>query len=217
MASSAPLPDPTVPDWAIPSWQDLLSMVAETPPGLDGQHSLPFLDRFTSNTGLVQSFDCGTEEQRRQTWLKLQREDAYEPLQAMSSFLQLPELPFDVLAALPIENANSTMGDGLSLSWLNDPLSLKTHQILLLIRDIVRVKPRNSAVTLDWSPGLQQSCLQFFAPSNLRKFLGLYWAIWHPNVNFVHRPSFDIESAKPAVLATMAVIGKSLGGASELC
>ncbi|RMJ28929.1 hypothetical protein PHISP_00140 [Aspergillus sp. HF37] len=207
MASSAPLPDPTVPDWAIPSWQDLLSMVAETPPGLDGQHSLPFLDRFTSNTGLVQSFDCGTEEQRRQVWLKLQREGPYEPLQAMSSLLPLPELPFDVLAAPPVENANSTRGDGLSLGWLNDPLSLKTHQILLLIRDIVRVKPRNSAVTLDWSPGLQQSCLQFFSPSNIRKFLGLYWAIWHPNVNFVHRPSFDIESAKPAVLATMAVIG----------
>lgn len=98
--------------------------------------------------------------------------------------------------------------EGLSLNWLDDPLSLKTHQILLLVKDVVTIKPRNSAVTLDWSPSLQQACLRFFSPTNLRKFLGLYWAIWHPNVNFVHRPSFDPASTKPAALATMALLGE---------
>jgi hypothetical protein len=99
--------------------------------------------------------------------------------------------------------------DSLPASWIDDPLSLKTHQILLLVKEVVMIKPRNSAVTLDWSPVLEQICLQFFSPSNLRKFLQLYWSIWHPNVNFVHRPSFDPLSAKPSILATMALIGKS--------
>lgn len=207
-SSNAPT-DPNVLDCASPSWQDILSMLSENPPGPDGLHSLHFLDRFTSSTGLVQSFDCGTEYQRRQVWLKLHRESVTrDSLQTMSNFALLPELPFGMLDSSSMD-PNST-GDGdIPLSWLNDPLSLKTHQILLLIKDIVMVKPRNSAVSFDWSPGLQQSCLQFFSPSNLRKFLGLYWAIWHPNVNFVHRPSFDPGLSKPALLATMAVIGRS--------
>ena len=205
MKSSDLSPDPSMLDWASVSWQDLLSMVSESPARQDDLYSLRFLDRFTSSSGLVESFDCGTERQRKQVWLKLQREAAsYQPLQTMSGCLLSSELPFDPLDPPPTGDAN-----GLSPDWLNDPLSLKTHQILLLIRNIVTVKPRNSAVTLDWSPGLQQSCLQFFAPSNLRKFLGLYFAIWHPNVNFVHRPSFDPGTAKPAVLATMTVIGES--------
>jgi hypothetical protein len=86
---------------------------------------------------------------------------------------------------------------------------LKTHEILLLIEEVVMVKPRNSSVTLDWSPALKDACLHFFSPPNLRRFLGFYWAIWHPNVNFVHRPTFDPLAAKPTVLAAMALIGKS--------
>lgn len=192
-------------DCSSPSWQALLAMMWESPPAADGAHSLHFLDKMTSRTGLVDSFECGTENQRRQVWTKLQREcTVHDPSQALSGLL---ELPFHILDP-PL--AQIAEPDGPSLDWLDDPLSLKTHQLLLLIKDIVRVKPRNSAVTLDWSPGLQNACLQFFSPSNLRKFLGLYWAIWHPNVNFVHRASFDPLTAKPAILATMALIGGSL-------
>ena len=194
--------------WAGPTWQDLLAMASECPPSAPGSHSLHFLDRFTSSTGLVQSFDCGNEHQRKQVWLALQRETCLcDSQQSESKVVQLPELPFDVLGQE--ENMNRCgFARAPSLGWLDDPLSLKTHQILRLIKDIVTVKPRNSSVTLDWSPGLQESCLHFFSPTNLRKYLGLYWAIWHPNVNFVHRPTFDPETAKPAVVATMAVIGK---------
>lgn len=194
-------------DLASPSWQDLFSMVLENPSGQDGRNAMQFLHRFTSTCGLVESFECGTEHQRKGVWLAIQRELATcEKLQTMSSFSLLP----DMAAPLLTQDLHGPFpGDGVPPGWLNDPLSLKTHQILSLIRDIVTVKPRNSAVVLEWSLGLQQSCLQFFSPSNLRKLLGLYFAIWHPNVNFVHRPSFDMETAKPAVLAAMAVIGES--------
>ena len=196
-------------DLASPSWQDLFSMVLENPSGQDGRHAMKFLHRFTSTCGLVESFECGTENQRKALWLEIQRELATcGKLQTMSSFPLLPDVSCDPGPSLTQNLQGICPGDGVPPGWLNDPLSLKTHQILSLIRDIVTVKPRNSAVVLEWSLGLQQSCLKFFSPTNLRKFLGLYFAIWHPNVNFVHRPSFDMETAKPAVLAAMAVIGE---------
>ncbi|KAL4960076.1 uncharacterized protein BDV14DRAFT_211935 [Aspergillus stella-maris] len=163
-------------DYSSLSWQEFLAMTAEgeplrTLPMMDTNciQSLRFLDRFTSKTGFVASFDCGTEYQRARVLLP---------------------------AAVPS-----------SISWLNNPLSLKTHHIMLLVKEVVTIKPRNSAVSLDWSPVLEQMCLEFFSPSNLQRYLDLYWAFWHPNVNIVHRPSFNAVQAKPAVLATMAVIG----------
>lgn len=197
-------------DLASPSWQDLFSMVLDNPSGQDGRHAMRFLHRFTSSCGLVESFECGTEHQRKGVWLEIQRELATcGKLQTMTGFSLLPDVLCDMPGLSLTQDLHRTCpGDGVPSGWLNDPLSLKTHQILSLIRDIVTVKPRNSAVVLEWSLGLQQSCLQFFSPTNLRKCLGLYFAIWHPNVNFVHRPSFDMETAKPAVLAAMAVIGE---------
>lgn len=183
------LDDPNVLDYASPSWQDLIAMVSEGPPGPDGLHSFQFLDKMISSTGLAYSFDCGTPEQRENVLSTVQREVESENETSPGSQSDAPLTEIE------------------ALDWLDDPISLKTHQIMLLVKDVVTVKPRNSAVTLDWSPSLQQACLQFFSPSNLRKFLGLYWAIWHPNVNFVHRPSFDPASAKPAALATMTLLG----------
>jgi hypothetical protein len=189
---------PDLVDYSSLSWQDFLTMTAggetlRTPPILDTDslRSLRFLDKFTSNTGFVSSFDCGTEAQRHQ----------------VISDLHLPAMrPLDPSLG---SGQQFIPTDSLPASWIDDPLSLKTHQILLLVKEVVMIKPRNSAVTLDWSPVLEQMCLQFFSPANLRKFLQLYWSIWHPNVNFVHRPSFDPLSAKPSILATMALIGKS--------
>ncbi|KAL2795184.1 hypothetical protein BJX66DRAFT_350761 [Aspergillus keveii] len=187
---------PDLVDYSSLSWQDFLTMTAggetlRTPPILDTDslRSLRFLDKFTSNTGFVSSFDCGTEAQRHQ----------------VISDLHLPAMrPLDPSLG---SGQQFIPTDSLPASWIDDPLSLKTHQILLLVKEVVMIKPRNSAVTLDWSPVLEQMCLQFFSPANLRKFLQLYWSIWHPNVNFVHRPSFDPLSAKPSILATMALIG----------
>jgi hypothetical protein len=209
--------DPNLLDYSNPSWQDFLALASESqalcePPIADanGRPSLHFLDSFTSKTGFVHVFDGGTLEQRAQVMSKLELEAACEPQQATLSSLSLvSELPNGNLAAPVLEcmHAPSTAGV-LPLGWLNDPLSLKTHEILLLIKEVVTIKPRNSAVTLEWSPGLEHACLQFFSPANLRKFLGLYWAIWHPNVNFVHRPTFDPVSAKSTILAAMALIGE---------
>lgn len=106
-------------------------------------------------------------------------------------------------------NQESNNSYGVSSQWLNDPLALQTHQILLLIKEVVMIKPRNSCVTISWSQDIEQRCLQFFSPTSLRKYIELYWLIWSPNVNFLHRPSFHPASSKPILLASMAIIGKT--------
>jgi hypothetical protein len=177
----------------------------EAPPN-ERQQSLHFLGKFTSNTGLVSSFDCGTYAQREQLSAELNR---HISSQLQQRIMSLPALSTDVPSPLILETiSDASSVDEYPLDWFNDPLSLKTHEILLLVEEVVTIKPRNSAVTLDWSPTLKSACLQFFSPSNIRKFLGFYWAIWHPNVNFVHRPTFDPLAIKPTVLAAMALIGK---------
>ncbi|EFW14787.1 hypothetical protein D8B26_000550 [Coccidioides posadasii str. Silveira] len=190
--------DPDLFDYASPSWQDFMHFTSDGQPAReltvsDGESSqiFHFLDNFTSKTGFIMSFDCGTLRQRQEVMSNIQCGVlAFEPQQGQR---------------MNFESTNNP--EGVSSGWFNDPLALKTHQILLLIKEVVTVKPRNSSVTLYWSPALEQMCLQFFSPINLRKYLELYWAIWSPNVNFVHRPTFDPVSSKSILVASMAIIG----------
>ncbi|RFN45078.1 c2h2 transcription factor [Fusarium flagelliforme] len=159
-------------------WLDFVSLAAgnfqiHEDNNLDN-YKFHFLDNFTRRSGLIDSFDCGTYEQR---------------VQVVARFLET-DIPCDASLA--------------------DPLVIQTHQILLNIKEVVTVKPRNSVVELEWSTVLEQTCTQFFSPRNLRKFLALYWHIWHPNVNFVHRPTFEPAKAKSILVAAMALIGASV-------
>lgn len=203
--------EPTGPIWQdncpLPSGSQVLRQNPLLNAGAD--NSLTFLDRFTSKTGLVLTFDCGTQEQREQVASALELETFTPSEQStVSTQSSLSALQLDIIPPPLLENiSDPSTGDCIPLDWLSDPLSLKTHEILLLIEEVVTIKPRNSSVTLDWSSALKNACLQFFSPSNLRRLLGLFWAIWHPNVNFVHRPTFDPLAAKPALLASMALIG----------
>ncbi|RBR15653.1 uncharacterized protein FIESC28_07294 [Fusarium coffeatum] len=159
-------------------WLDFVSLAAGNfqihPDNNLDNYRFHFLDNFTRRSGLVDSFDCGTYDQRVQVVERFEETD----------------IPCDAL--------------------LPDPLSIQTHQILLNIKEVVTVKPRNSVVELEWSTVLEQTYMQFFSPRNIRKFLALYWHIWHPNVNFVHRPTFDPAKAKSILVAAMALIGASV-------
>ena len=88
-----------------------------------------------------------------------------------------------------------------------DALAEKSSEILRLIREVFQVRPRNSPVTTPWSEDVRKACEAFFSPQRLRVYIGLYWAVWHPNVNFMHRPTFDPSVVKAAVVASMAIIG----------
>lgn len=178
-----------------------------------GHYSFRFLENFTKQTaGLIESFDCATLALREQTvaaFLQQQRQQAEcnSVPGGLASYTDVPTqspndslLPSGCIVPAPL-GPNS---------WLHDPLMIKVHQIIVFAKEVVSAKPRNSAVTVEWTPLLEQKCVHFFSPTNVRKFLTLYWTIWHPNVNFVHRPTFDASTSKSILVAAMAVLGECL-------
>ncbi|KAJ5951525.1 uncharacterized protein N7479_009938 [Penicillium vulpinum] len=88
-----------------------------------------------------------------------------------------------------------------------EPLSFKTREILSLIKDAVTFAPRSSMIEIRWSSAIEEECRNFFAPSNILKFLELFWASWYPHWQVIHRPTFDLFSTKPTLLAAMILIG----------
>lgn len=174
--------------------QDTLS------PPTGGTNALHFLNRFTSKVGLATTFDCGTLEQRELTASVL---NGWEPMSfEPESFLA------DGMPSIPLSGGrNSNAFESLCVPPSNDPLFHKTYEILGLIQEVITVRPRNSSVKLEWSTTIKDSCLQFFSPRNIRRFLRLYWPIWHPNINFIHQPTFDPMTTKPSLLAVMTLIG----------
>ena len=152
--------------------------------------SLRFLESFTRNVGFNSSFDCGTNAQR-----SLARSTFASRLEVEQS-LQHPALP-----------QLGSISEIQSASYGRGSLALKSHEIVSLVKEVVQVKPRNSAVALSWTPVLERICMDFFSPQHLRLYIELYWAIWHPNVNFMHRPTFDPRKAKAVLVAAMCIIG----------
>ncbi|KAF5722896.1 C2H2 transcription factor [Fusarium mundagurra] len=160
-------------------------------------YTFHFLDNFTRKSGLVESFDCGTFEQRVQVEASHRSIEGHAIQTAEAEELVYSNgLSRDLPRPQPLD--------------LHDPLIIQTHQLLLDIKEVVTVKPRNSVVELEWSTILEHTCIQFFSPQNLRKYLALFWHIWHPNVNFVHRPTFDPVTSKSILVACMALIGASV-------
>ncbi|KAK4672148.1 hypothetical protein QC763_100300 [Podospora pseudopauciseta] len=171
-------------------------------------YSFGFLYDFTSRTGLVSSFECATLAQRHQivaafhnSYLERQHPEflgAVPPL-----FMPLDDPTAAALTASGVSGSNTLSSWSL---WLHNPIVIKLQQVVLLIKNVVTVKPNNSTVTLTWSAALEQQCLQFFSPSRFARFIELYWSVWHPNVNILHRPTFDPTTCKSILLAAMALI-----------
>lgn len=196
------------------SWQDFLDLTSgiQSPHVASGEgneddanRTLKFLANFTSKTGLV-TFDCGTLEQRRRVG------DSVGSATLAASTIPTSTGPslggaFGDATVSAIHDDRSDSAQASVHQWLSDPLSLKSHEIISSIKDTVLHKAKNSCVTLSWSPTVNDGCVRFFSPTNLRRYLHFYWAIWHPNVNFVHKPTFDAVSAKRELVAAMAVIG----------
>ncbi|KAM5387476.1 hypothetical protein ACJA88_001828 [Fusarium oxysporum] len=69
----------------------------------------------------------------------------------------------------------------------------------------------------EWSPIVEKACLDFFSPSNLHRFLRLFWSGWYPNSPIIHKPTFNSEAEPPGLIASMAVLGACLSPDSNDC
>lgn len=157
---------------------------------VDGGLHFQFLYNFTSRTGLGLTFECGSPAQRQQVLEVLTPTDGGLHRTANDSH----------------ETAND--GQAFKSSWLFDPLIVKVHEIVNRLKEIVTSRRLKSASIGLWTTETEQECVNFFSPSNIHSLLASYWALWHPNVNFVHKPTFDPAKSKPCLIAAMVVIGK---------
>lgn len=197
------------------SWQDFLNLNSgtQTPrmasdDGNEGNRSLTFLANFTSKTGLVSSFDCGTLEQRWRVAVSFTNSVAESSTIEPSAISTSSNSSISIIRDAKISGTNKAYSVHTAVrQWLADPLSLKSHEIITSVKDIVLNKSKNSCVSFPWSTTVQDICVRFFSPMNIRKYLYFYWAIWHPNVNIVHKPTFDPSSSKPELIAAMSLIG----------
>ncbi|KAH7149838.1 hypothetical protein B0J13DRAFT_548937 [Dactylonectria estremocensis] len=109
-----------------------------------------------------------------------------------------------------LEDSQADSSTSLDTAWVPEtPLNLpfQTHEIVRMIKDITTFKPRRSKIVIEWSPVIENMCLQFFSPENLEKFLLLFWFCWYPNCPVMHKPTFSTETAWPGLVASMALIG----------
>lgn len=171
-------------------------------------YSFNFLYDFTSRSGLVSSFDCGTLSQR----IEIIQSFHYPYSTHKNELPSTDYQPFGNSAGEFSQLEGGTHFDhdfSASSSWAHDPVLSKLDDIVLLVKEVVTVKPNNSTVKLSWSAALEQECRRFFSPARFARFIELYWSVWHCNVNIIHRPSFDVVNCKPILLASMTLIGKS--------
>ncbi|KAK4154678.1 hypothetical protein C8A00DRAFT_32498 [Chaetomidium leptoderma] len=190
-----------------PSYQN--EPIHSPPPPRYRGYSFRFLSDFTSRTGLVSSFECATLAQRQHIVAAFHQSYLEQPPPEF-----LGAIPSLAVLANPQEDSGLPQGFALAdhrlsswSSWLHNPIVVQLQQVVLLVKNVVTVKPNNSTITLTWSTALEQRCLQFFSPPRFAKFIELYWSVWHPNVNILHRPTFDTTNAKLILLASMALIG----------
>lgn len=89
-------------------------------------------------------------------------------------------------------------------------LSIKTYEIVNAIRNAIMDKPKNSTITVTWSYRLEAMCYEFFCPTNIEKFLALYWSCWYPNWPTIHQPTFDSVTADFILVTAMVILGACL-------
>ncbi|KAL2826448.1 hypothetical protein BDW59DRAFT_160968 [Aspergillus cavernicola] len=96
-----------------------------------------------------------------------------------------------------------------------DPLTARTHEILNHFHAIITRKTDKNVVKLDWTADVEALCRSFFSSTNITRFLGYFWSLWYPNCPFVHRASFNPQTAPSALLCVMVMIGSCLSPHSE--
>ncbi|KAJ4044401.1 hypothetical protein NW756_004735 [Fusarium oxysporum] len=96
-------------------------------------------------------------------------------------------------------------------------LAAKTGEILGMIKRTLTRTRSCSHASIEWSPIVEKACLDFFSPSNLHRFLLLFWSGWYPNSPIIHKPTFNSEAEPPGLIASMAVLGACLSPDSNDC
>ncbi|KAL4876470.1 hypothetical protein BJY04DRAFT_231649 [Aspergillus karnatakaensis] len=190
MSMSMDMPYPS--DFAALDWLYSTRMSSDS---IITAERLDFLAHFTSENGMGTFLARETLEERQKLVLQYELDSVghSQPRASMSETAQTirPEM----LEA----NAAAT-----------HPLTPRTFEIIHHFHSITTRKTDRSVVKLDWTADVEALCRSFFSPGNITRFLGYFWSLWYPNCPFIHRASFDPQTAPPALLCVMLMIGACL-------
>ncbi|KAL6693268.1 hypothetical protein J3F84DRAFT_396220 [Trichoderma pleuroticola] len=91
-----------------------------------------------------------------------------------------------------------------TMEWLFDPLLSQTKAICEKLLSLPGI---DELVTGNHLESLEEQCLEFFNPLNLRRLLNIYWKRWHRNCPIIHPPTFDPSEAPAELVLVLALIG----------
>ncbi|KAF2019976.1 hypothetical protein BU24DRAFT_489824 [Aaosphaeria arxii CBS 175.79] len=169
-----------------------------------------FLLNFTTTTGLVGSFECGTPE-----WRSIAaQQSATSSGETGSESFQRPQYELSAKIMDLFEGADIlTYGpspDFVSEYFGQGGESDLTRRIVHNIRDATIVTRRKDDKQPLWSDSLEAMSYDFFSLAKLHKFLGLFWSCWYPNWPAIHKPSFRLSEASITLVISMTVLGACL-------
>ncbi|KAL2812595.1 hypothetical protein BJX63DRAFT_240655 [Aspergillus granulosus] len=172
-----------------------------TPDSIITAERLDFLAHFTSENGMGTFLAPETLEERQKLILNYEHEsDSAEHGTSIDSAIPVGSLAQTIEPSM----LHITTSEDL------DPLTARTYEILHHFHNIITAKTDKSVVKLDWTPEIESAARSFFSPRNITRYLGYFWSLWYPNCPFVHRASFDPQTAPPALLCVMVMIGACL-------
>ncbi|KAL7943774.1 hypothetical protein V8C42DRAFT_328418 [Trichoderma barbatum] len=153
-----------------------------------------FLLNFTTYDGLDNSFNFQTSvEKGAESW-------------HFDNFITI-----DDLLLIDYEASNKQAKDSeersrtnRTMEWLFDPLLSQTKAICEKLLNLPGI---DEVATGDCGKSLDEQCLEFFNPLNLRRLLDTYWKRWHRNCPIIHPPSFDPSQTPTELVLVMVLIG----------
>ncbi|KAL4921311.1 hypothetical protein BDW62DRAFT_219468 [Aspergillus aurantiobrunneus] len=170
-----------------------------------------FLDRFTSVTGFVRSFECMREYDVRELARVVTQETSPDELDVLDIGDQSTSLSSHL-----IEYAKPAFATDIATeacpgcaSWVSDPLAAVTNGLVCRLKDVTMHPGPGSPITVTWSPFIEKVCVQLFSPPNIRRYLEYFWAFWYPNCPIIHKPTFNVHNVPYTLLLSMLLIGGS--------
>lgn len=90
---------------------------------------------------------------------------------------------------------------------LFDALQCVTEEIVTKVKASLQAAPPHHPTRRTWTPDLERDCHRFFCPQNLLQLTADYWNTWYIHWPVVHRATFDVCTAPPALVASMMLLG----------
>ncbi|KAL4909538.1 hypothetical protein BDW74DRAFT_174739 [Aspergillus multicolor] len=171
-----------------------------------------FLERFTSVTGFVSSFECMRIYEVRQLAESVAEGESEDVSPDLLSPTALDYLDLSCLLSAQSEihsvaTPHSAESFHSCASLLSDPLATVTSKLVSQLKRVTVHRGPGTPIALRWSPANERVCYQFFDSRNIRRYLAYYWSFWYPNCPIIHKPTFNVHRIPLTLLLPMLLVG----------